>query len=139
MNVRMMLALTAALTAAPLAAHAQASAPATPGAPRREQAAERREKMQERREAAKAMTPEQREAARARAQERFAAMPPEQQQFLKDQRAYSQGLREKSRELRGQVESGAITREAMAEQLRAYRDANRPARPEGARKSKPTP
>jgi phage-related minor tail protein len=64
-------------------------------------------------------------------------LSPERQQAIRDQRAYAQGLREKARELRAQVEAGTLTRDAMAEQLKAYREANRPARPEGARKPKP--
>ncbi len=140
MKTRIFFALAAALSAAPIAAQAQSTtAPTAAGAPRREQAAERREAMQQRRAARQAMTPEQRAAARTQAQERFNAMPPEQQQFLRDQRAYSQGLREKSRELRTQVTAGTLTRDAMAEQLKAYRQANRPARPAGVPTRKPTP
>lgn len=139
MNTRIFFALAAALSVAPLAAQAQSGTAPTAGAPRREPAAERREAMQQRRAAMQAMTPEQRAAARSRAQERFNAMPPEQQQFLRDQRAYSQGLREMSRDLRAQVTAGTLTRDAMAEQLKAYRQANRPARPEGLPKRKPTP
>lgn len=133
-------ALAAALSAVPFSVQAQSTtSPTSTGAPRREPSAERREAMQRRRDAMKAMTPEQRAAARSRAQERFNAMPPEQQQFLRDQRSYSQGLRELSRDLRAQVTAGTLTRDAMAEQLKAYRTANRPARPAGLPTRKPTP
>ncbi len=138
MNARLLF-LAVALSAAPMAASAQATAPESRGAgsPRREQMAERRDAMKQRQEARKAMTPEEREAARAAAQERFNSLSPERQQFIRDQRAYSQGLREKARDLRSQVQAGTLTKDAMAEQLKAYRDANRPARPEGTRKAKP--
>ncbi len=140
MKTRILFALAAALSAAPITVQAQTTtAPTAPGAPRREPGAERREAMRQRRDAMKAMTPEQRAAARSQAQERFNAMPPEQQQFKRDQRAYSQGLREKSLELRAQVAAGTLTRDAMAEQLKAYRQANRPSRPAGLPVRKPTP
>jgi hypothetical protein len=139
MKTRIFFALAVALSAAPIAAEAQSTTAPTAGAPRREAAAERREAMRQRQEARRAMTPEQRAEARARAQERFKALPPEQQQFLRDQRAYSQGLREKARELRAQVTAGTLTRDAMAEQLKAYRQANRPARPAGLPARKPAP
>ncbi len=139
MKTRIFFALAIALSAAPFAAEAQSTTAPTAGAPRREAASERREAMRQRQEARKAMTPEQRAETRARAQERFRALPPEQQQFVRDQRAYSQGLREKSRELRAQVTAGTLTRDAMAEQLKAYRQANRPARPAGLPARKPTP
>ncbi len=138
MKTRIFFALALAISAAPIAVQAQSTTAPTAGAPRREAASERREAMRQRQETRKAMTPEQRTEARARAQERFAALSPEQQQFVRDQRAYSQGLREKSRELRAQVTAGTLTRDAMAEQLKAYRQANRPARPAGAAR-KPTP
>lgn len=139
MKTRIFFALAVALSAAPIAAQAQSTTAPTAGAPRREAASERREAMRQRQETRKAMTPEQRAEARARAQERFRALPPEQQQFVRDQRAYSQGLREKSRELRAQVTAGTLTRDAMAEQLKAYRQANWPARPAGLPARKPTP
>ncbi len=140
MKTRIFFALAAALSVAPIAVYGQSTtAPTATGTPRREQAAERREAMAQRRAARQAMTPEQRAAARTRAQERFNAMPPEQQQYLRDQRAYSQGLREKSRELRAQVTAGTLTRDAMAEQLKAYRQANRPSRPTYLPPRKPTP
>ena len=129
MNTRLLTALAAALVLSPIAAHAQAGSTAPAGGTRREMSSERREAMQSRRDAARAMTPEQRETARASREARFNAMPADQQQFLGDQRAYQQGLREKSRELRQQVTAGSLTRNAMAEQLKAYRDVNRPSRP----------
>ncbi len=129
MKTRILSALAICLTMAPLAAHAQASTTAPTSGPRREMSAERRDAMRARREARAAMTPEQREAAQAARKARFEAMPPEQQQFMRDLRTYQQGLREKSRELQSQVKSGALTRDEMAKQLKAYRDANRPARP----------
>jgi len=129
MNARFLVALAAALVVSPIAAHAQASTTAPASGSRREMAAERREAMKARRDAMQAMTPEQREAAKAAREARFNAMPVDQQQFLRDQRAYQQGLREKSRDLRQQVRAGSMTRDAMAQQLKAYRDANRPARP----------
>lgn len=95
---------------------------------------ERREAM---RAAWESMTPEQREAATARARQRMAerraAMPPEQRAFVDAQRSYRDGLRTRAQELRAQVDAGTITRDQMAEQLKAYRDANMPRRPEGAR------
>lgn len=138
MNTRFLL-LTVALTTASLAAEAQATGPDSRGAgsPRREQMAERRDAMKQRQETRKAMTPQEREAARAAAQERFNSLSPERQQFVRGQRAYAQGLREKARELRTQVEAGTLTRDAMAEQLKAYREANRPARQDGLRRPKP--
>jgi hypothetical protein len=128
MNSKLLIALTLVLVSTPIAAHAQATT-TPPTRPTRDQMAERRDVMRQRQEARKAMTPEQRAAARSQARERFQAMSPEAQQFSRDQRAYSQGLRDKSRELRAQVTAGSLTRDAMAQQLKAYRDANRPARP----------
>jgi hypothetical protein len=142
MRNRMLAGLLFALVATPVMAHAQGASGARDGS-RREQAMERRDAAKARREASKerreAMTPEQRDAARARREARFNALPAEQQQFARDMRAYTQGLREKSRDLRGQVTAGTLTRDAMAEQLRAYRDANKPARPAGAPTRKPAP
>ena len=135
MNTRLLLGMAAVLCAAPVTA--QVRAPGTEGVTRREPAAERRDAMRQRREAQKAMTPERRAAARAMAQERFNALPADQQQLLRERRAYSQALREKARDLRAQVAAGTLTKDAMAEQLRAFRDANRPARPDWTRK--PTP
>ncbi len=83
------------------------------------------------------MTPEQRAAARARAQERFNALPADQQELLRERRAYSQALREKARDLRSQVAAGTLSKDAMADQLKAFRSANRPARMDGARKPSP--
>jgi len=129
MSARFLVALAAALVVSPIAAHAQASTTAPASGTRRENVAERREAMRSRRDAIRAMTPEQREAAKAAREARFNAMPADQQQFLRDQRAYQQGLREKSRDLRQQVTAGSLTRDAMAEQLKAYRASNRPSRP----------
>lgn len=128
MKTRLMYALALGLALAPLTARAQVST-TNPGAGRRELAVERREAMRARREARAAMTPEQRKAARADRKARFDAMPPEQQQYMRDLRRYQQGLKSTSRDLQGQVSAGTITREAMAQQLKAYRDANRPSRP----------
>jgi hypothetical protein len=86
-----------------------------------------------------AMTPEQRAAARSQARERFNAMPVEQQQFVRDLRSYQRGLREKSRELNGQVTAGTLTRDDMAQQLKSYRDANRPSRPASLPPKTPNP
>lgn len=123
-----LIALLAALTAAPIASHAQATA-TVPAATRRELAAERREATRLRREARAARTPEQRAAARARREARLGAMPADQQEYLRNLRAYQQGLKTRARELQSQVGAGTLTRDAMAQQLKAYRDANRPTRP----------
>jgi hypothetical protein len=143
MTHRMLAGLLVALAATPMMSQAQGNSGAVRDGSRQEQMQERREQMRARRDAMQAerqaMTPEQREAARARREARFNALPPEQQQYARDMRAYTQGLREKSRELRGQVSAGSLTREQMAEQLRAYRDANKPARPAGLRERRPTP
>lgn len=137
MKSRIALGFALLLAAVPLSMQAQVRAPGTEGVTRREPLAERRDAMRQRRETMKAMTPEQRAAARTRAQERFNSLPAEQQAMIRERRAYSLALREKARDLRSQVAAGTLTADAMAEQLRAYRDANRPARPAGTRK--PTP
>lgn len=123
-----LIALGAVLAVSPLTAGAQASTTAPVGT-RRDQATERRDAMRVRRDARQAMTPEQRAAARTRRETRLNAMPADQQEYLRGLRSYQQGLRTQSRDLQKQVASGALTRDAMAQQLKAYRDANRPARP----------
>ena len=130
MKVRILFALSALFLSAPLAARAQSSTTA-PNATRREMAIERRDAMRTRHEARAAMTPEQRNALKAERQARFAAMTPEQRQFMTDRRAYQQALRQTSRDLQAQVTAGTITRDAMAQQLKSYRDAHRPTRPAG--------
>ena len=85
------------------------------------------------------MTPEQRKALRADRSARIAAMSPEQQQYMRDRRAYQQGLRVAARELQAQVNAGTITRDAMAHELKAYRTAHRPSRPAGMPDRKRTP
>jgi hypothetical protein len=140
-------ALTIAAVALPSIVTAQSGNPATGSTPpSREQAQARRDAMRERREQFKAMTPEERQAARAQMRERrenrggaagarerrgarLDNMSPEQQQFMRDLQAYRTGLRDKARELRGQVQAGTLTQDQMAQQLKAYRDANRPSRP----------
>ncbi|MBC7841770.1 MAG: DUF3106 domain-containing protein [Gemmatimonadaceae bacterium] len=128
MKTRLMYVLALGLALSPLSARAQVST-TNPAAGRRELALERREAMRARRDARAAMTPEQRKAARADRKARFDAMPPDQQQYVRDLRRYQQGLKATSRQLQGQVSAGSITRDAMAQQLKAYRDANRPSRP----------
>ena len=130
MNIRIPFALAALCACAPLAARAQSSTTA-PNTSRREMAIERRDAMRARHDARAAMTPEQRSVLKAERQARVAAMTPEQQQFMTDRRAYQQTLRHTSRELQAQVTAGAITRDAMAQQLKSYRDAHRPTRPDG--------
>jgi hypothetical protein len=138
MKTRHLFALTLLCAAAPATAQAQSSTTA-PYANRREAAAERREAVRARREARAAMTPEQRQALRAQREARLAAMPPEQRQYVQDRRAYSQELRKLSRDLQAQVSAGTVTRDAMAQQLKAYRDAHRPSRPVGMPERKRTP
>ncbi|MCU0619321.1 MAG: hypothetical protein MUF40_05390 [Gemmatimonadaceae bacterium] len=98
---------------------------------------ESRERREAMRAAWESMTPEQREAAVARARQRMterrAAMPPEQRALVDAQRSYRDGLRTRAQELRAQVDAGTITRDQMAEQLKAYRDANMPRRPDAGR------
>jgi hypothetical protein len=125
MNTRTLIALVALLAAAPVAVRAQASTTA-PTTTQRELAAERREAARARREARRAMVAEQRATRRAA---RLAAMPADQQQYLRDLRTYRGGLRDTAHELTAQVTAGTLTRDEMARQLKAYRDANRPMRP----------
>jgi len=145
MKTRILMALGAVLAATPLAARAQVSTTSPIAtqrelaAERRELAAERREALRARREARQAMTAEQRDAARARRAARIAAMPQDQQQYLRDMRSYQESLRQKSRELQGEVKANIISRDAMAQQLVAFRDANAPTRPAGMPERKRTP
>ncbi len=131
-----------ALLAVP-AIQAQGASTTNPATTRREQMLERREAAVARREAAlerrAAMTPEQREAARARRAERASTMPVEQVEFRRDMRAYQMGLREKAAELRAQVKAGTITRDQMAADLKAYRAANRPTNPAATKPGTDTP
>jgi hypothetical protein len=120
--------LALVLIVTPLAVSAQASTTAPTGT-RREVAAERRDAVRRRQEARLAMTPEQRAIARSRREARFANLPSEQQDYLRALRRYQGDLRTRARELQAQVAAGALTRDAMAQQLKAYRDANRPTRP----------
>ena len=138
MQRRILFALTLLCTAAPATVLAQSSTTA-PYANRREIAVERREAIRARREARASMPPEQRKALRAQREARLAAMTPEQQQYMHDRRAYSQELRQLSRDLQAQLSAGTITRDAMAQQLKAYRDAHRPSRPAGMPERKRTP
>ena len=139
---RIVLLAAVALLTVP-AAGAQSTGMANPGAARREQATERREAAAARRDAMRdrraAMTPEQREAVRARRAERVGSMPAEQAQFRTDMRAYQRSLREKAGELRGQVKAGTLTADAMAAELRAFRSANRPTNPAPKKPSPGTP
>ncbi len=128
MKAHTCLALSLLLVAMPQAAVAQASTTAPVGT-RREMAAERRDAMKRRQEQRLAMTPEQRAAARSRREARLSALPPERQEYLRSLRSYQQSLRLQVRELQAQVNAGTLTRDAMAQQLKAYRDANRPSRP----------
>ena len=142
MRIRTLM-FAAALCAGPVALQAQGASTTNPTTTRREQAAERREAANGRRDAAMerraAMTPEQRDAARARRAERASAMPAEQVQFRTDLRAYQRGLREKSADLRSQMKAGTLTSSDMATQLKAYRDANRPSNPRPAKPTRGTP
>ncbi len=133
MRTRLLTLAVLGLLTIPAAVRAQGTTTTTPSGARREQAMERREAARARREAVverrEAMTPEQRDAARARRAERASAMPAEQRQFQTELRAYQRGLREKAIDLRSQVKAGTLTSDAMAMQLKAYREANRPTRP----------
>jgi hypothetical protein len=125
------------LTTAPCAVQAQAGTARMTS--QREMALERRDAMRARREAQQALSAEERAAMTARREARFNAMPADQQQFVREMRSYTQGLREKSHELRQQVKTGALSGDAMAQQLQAYRDANKPVRPAGMPERKRTP
>ena len=130
MTHRILTLAAIALMAAPIALRAQGASTTNPGTSRREQAVERREAAVARREAAlerrAAMTPEQRDAARARRTERPSTMPAEQLQFRRDLRTYQLGLRERAADLRARVKAGTMTGDQMATELKAYRAANRP-------------
>ena len=138
MKTSLLCALAFGLVLAPLTVQAQAST-TTPTGSRRELALERREAMRARRDARAALTPAQRKAQRAERKARFDAMPPAHQQYMRDHRTYQQGLKSKSRELQAQVSAGTLTRDAMAQQLKTYRDANRPSRPASMPDRKRTP
>ncbi|MCC7055450.1 MAG: hypothetical protein IT355_19405 [Gemmatimonadaceae bacterium] len=98
---------------------------------RREAAAQRRELLQAQRAARRAMPPAQRDAARADRRARRAAMPPEQQEYLRSMSTYRQALRAEAHTLQAQVAAGTLTADAMARQLAAFRDSQRPRRPAG--------
>jgi hypothetical protein len=137
MKAPILFALTLLCAAVPTISKAQSTT--APYANRREIAVEHREAIRARREARASMAPEQRRALRAERQARLAAMTPEQQQYVAERRTYSQGLRQTAADLQVQVNAGTITRDAMAQQLRAYRDAHRPSRPAGMPERKRTP
>ena len=143
MNHRFLTFAAIVLMAAPVALQAQGASTTNPSTTRREQALERREAAVARREAAlerrAAMTPEQREAARARRTQRASAMPVEQVEFRRDLRAYQLGLRAKATELRAQVKAGTINGDQMAAELKAFRAANRPAKPAVSKPETETP
>ncbi len=138
MKTRTLMLVVALLTAAPIAMQAQVGTAAPMGS-QREMALERRDAMRARRAARQAMSADDRAAMAARREARFNAMPADQQQFVREMRSYQQGLREKSRDLRGQMKAGALSGDAMAKELKAYRDANKPARPAGMPERKRTP
>lgn len=138
MTTRTLMLVAALLSAAPMAMQAQVSTTA-PTASQREMALERRDAMRARRDARQAMSVDDRMAMAARREARLNAMPADQQQFVRELRSYQQGLREKSRDLRGQMKAGALTADAMATELKAYRDANKPVRPAGMPERKRTP
>ena len=138
MTTRMLMLVGALLTTTPCAVQAQVSTTA-PMTSQREMALERRDAMRARREARQALPAEQRAVMTARREARLNAMPVDQQQFVREMRSYRQGLRETSHELRHQLKAGALSGDAMAQQLQAYRDANKPARPAGMPERKRTP
>lgn len=143
MKQRILTLAAIALMAAPIALQAQGASTTSPGTSRREQALERREAAVARREAAlerrATMTPEQRDAARARRTQRASVMPAEQVEFRRDLRAYQLGLRAKAVELRAEVKAGTIDGDRMASELKAYRAANRPANPARSKPEADTP
>ncbi len=138
MKTRTLLLLAALLAGAPIALQAQVSTTA-PTAPQREMALERRDAMRARREARQAMSADERAATAARREARLNAMPADQRQFVREMRSYQLGLLERSRELRLQMKAGALSGDAMARELKAYRDANKPARPAGMPERKRAP
>ncbi|MDX2194479.1 MAG: hypothetical protein NW201_14130 [Gemmatimonadales bacterium] len=80
-----------------------------------------RDQMRERRQN---LTPEQRAQLQQRREERLAALPPER-------RAYVQQLQAERARLRAQVEAGQLDRRSAGQELRQWRQANRPPRPNG--------
>lgn len=138
-----MLTVAAVLLMALPAAHAQGASTTTPASSRREQAMERRENAAARRSATAdrraAMTPEQRDASRARRAARVDARPEAQTEYRTDMQAYRTDLRTKAAELRAQMKAGTITANDMAVQLRVFRSANRPANPAAATRRSRTP
>lgn len=86
----------------------------------------RRERLAERREQFKNMTPEQREAAKARLKERQATRL---EQLGPEMKAWVQARNEQTRLVAQQVKSGALTREQAKAQLQQWIAANpRPAK-----------
>jgi len=109
--------LAAAIMLVP-AAHAQRPG----GAGARAGAQERRTEMRER---LKAMSPEERKAAMDKAKERRETQRETQREQLSPaQRAWAQARATESRRVREGVAAGTLTREAAAEQLRAWHKAN---------------
>lgn len=109
--------LLSAVTTLALAATAQAQAPAARGADRegrRERVAERREKIQN-------MTPEERDAAKARlAEKRDARL----ENASPEVKAWLQSRNEHARSVAEQVKSGALTREQARAELQQWAKAN---------------
>jgi hypothetical protein len=109
--------LLSAVTTLALAATAQAQAPAARGADREA----RRERVAERREQIKNMTPEQREAAKARLAERRDARL---ENASPEMRTWLQARQEAARSVAQQVKSGALTREQAKAQLQQWAQSN---------------
>ena len=130
MTTRMLLLAGALLASTPRAVQAQVST-TSPLASQREMALERREAMRGRRDIRQAMSVDDRAAKFARREARISAMPADQQQFVRESRSYQQSLKQKSRELRQEVKAGRLTPDDVADQLQAYRAANKPVRPSG--------
>lgn len=130
MTTRMLLLAGALLASTPRAVQAQVST-TSPLASQREMALERREAMRGRRDMRQAMSVDDRAAKFARREARISAMPADQQQFVRESRSYQQSLKQKSRELRQEVKAGRLTPDDVADQLQAYRAANKPVRPSG--------
>ena len=130
MTTRMLLLAGALLASMPRTVQAQVST-TSPLASQREMALERREAMRGRRDIRQAMSVDDRAAKFARREARISAMPADQQQFVRESRSYQQSLKQKSRELRQEVKAGRLTPDDVADQLQAYRAANKPVRPSG--------
>lgn len=113
MNTRLTFLALGFLLVAGSAAEAQERQRPTPQE-RREAVRARREAMINNRDAIR----ERREAMR----QRFENMPPEQRAFL-------QSLRAERGNIRGQVNAGTLSREDARAAMRAWIQANRPARP----------